>query len=723
MNTITTRLARLGMACSMVAACSSVPQGPSMTAETPARIQPPVAATHSHQVVTPFGASREDPYYWLRDDTRENPEVITYLDAENAYTDAMLAPVAGLRERIYEEIVGRIKPDDASVPYRHKGYWYYSRYEEGGQYPVYARRKGSMEAPEEILLDGNALAEGNDFFQIGGYEVSPGGQRLAWVEDTVGRRQYSLWVKDLDTGKVHADRIENIAPMLEWGADDETLYYIEKDPETLLGKRVKRHRLGTPAAADALVYEEADETYYLSIGRTRSEKYLCIHLESTVSSELRCAELADPSHFFVFAPRQRDFLYEADHLDGRWVIRTDWNAPNWRLMTVAEDAVGDRAAWQEWIAHDEDVFLGGFELFDDFMALEERSEGLRRIRVMPAAGDPFLVASDEPAYRMGLSINAEPGTHWLRYGYTSLATPFSTYELDVKTGERRLLKTEPVLGYDASQYSTERLWAPARDGARIPVSIVHRKGFQPDGTAALLQYAYGSYGNSIDPGFNVALPSLLDRGLVYAIAHVRGGQEMGRHWYEDGKLLNKKNSFTDFIDVTRFLVEQGYAAPGRVAAAGASAGGLLIGAVANMAPEQYAVMNAGVPFVDIVTTMLDTSIPLTTNEYDEWGNPQQPEFYDYMLSYSPYDQLGARDYPALYVDTGLWDSQVQYWEPAKWVARLRRVDTGSRPILLRTNMEAGHGGKSGRFERYRQSAEWYAFLLQQTGSLKKPDRE
>ena len=678
---------------------------------------PPVAATHSYQVVTPFGASREDPYYWLRDDSRENPAVIDYLNAENAYADAMLAPVADTRETLFKEIVARIKPDDASVPYRHKGYWYYSRYEEGLQYPIYARRHANLEAAEEVLLDGNTLADDSGYFQIGSYEVSPSGALLAWVEDRVGRRQYTLKIKDLATGKLHEDVIEGIEPMLEWGADDSSLYYIEKDPETLLGRRVRMHRLGTPLSSDALVYEENDDTFYMSISRTRSEKYLCIHLESTVSSELRCTELADPAHFFVLAPRQRDFLYEADHLAGRWVIRTDWNAPNFRLMTVADDELAGRDAWHEWIAHDEDVFIGSVELFDSFVAVEERSEGLRRIRVMPQAGEAFLVSSDESAYRMGLSINAEPDTTWLRYGYTSLATPYTTYELDIVSGERRLLKTEPVIGYDANQYVTERVWAPARDGTKIPVSLVHRRDFNKDGRAALLQYAYGSYGNSIDPSFNVALPSLLDRGLVYAIAHVRGGQEMGRHWYEDGKLLNKINTFTDFIDVTDYLVAEGYAAPDRVAAAGASAGGLLIGAVANMAPEKYAVMNAGVPFVDIVTTMLDTSVPLTTNEYDEWGNPQEPKSYEYMLSYSPYDQVQAQAYPALYVDTGLWDSQVQYWEPAKWVAKLRSVDTGPRPILLRTEMKAGHGGKSGRFERYHQTAEWYVFLLEQTGSL------
>ena len=697
----------------VLAACGSTPQRDAMNNPMASQPAPPMAATQPYQVVAPHGASREDPYYWLRDDSRENPEVIAYLEAENAYTDALLAPQAEVRSTLYDEIVARIKPDDASVPFLEKGYWYYSRYEEGGQYPIHARRKGSMEAPEEILLDGNALAQGKGYFQIGSYEVSPGGRLLAWVEDDVGRRQYTLRIRALATGTVHADVIEGIAPALVWGADDSTLYYIENDPETLLGKRVKRHRLGTPASADELVYEEADETFYLWISRTRSEQYLCITLESTVSSELRCTSLEDPTDFFVLAPRQRDFLYDADHLDGRWVIRTDWDAPNYRLMTVAEDAVGDRARWQEWIAHDEEVFLSGFELFHGFVALGERSEGLRRIRVLPRDGEPFLVQADEPAYTMGLSINAEPDSGWLRYVYTSLTTPQTTYELNVASGERRLLKTEPVLGYDASAYVTERIWATARDGVKIPVSLVHRKDVPRDGSAALLQYAYGSYGNSVDPRFNVALPSLLDRGMVYAIAHIRGGQELGRHWYEDGKLLNKINTFTDFIDVTTHLVAEGYAAPDRVAAAGGSAGGLLIGAVANMAPQHYAVMNAGVPFVDVVTTMLDTTIPLTTNEYDEWGNPQDPVYYDYMLSYSPYDQIKAQDYPALYVDTGLWDSQVQYWEPAKWVARLRATGTGNKPILLRTNMEAGHGGQSGRFARYQQTAEWYAFMLDQ----------
>lgn len=709
--------AALALAASLMAACSSTPTRQDMSEKLSATA--PMAAQHPHEVVAPFGARRQDPYYWLRDDSRKNPEVIAYLEAENAYTDAVLEPLQATRQALYEEIVARIKPDDASVPYQYKGYWYYSRFEQGGQYPVYARRKGGMEAPEEILLDGNALAEGHEFFQIGNYEVSPDGRLVAWLEDTVGRRQFTLKIKEIASGSVLEDRVEGLSGDLVWNADGSAVYYIENDPETLLGNKVKRHVLGTAASADQLIYEETDEAFYMGLSRTRSEKYLCIELESTVSSELRCAELDRPEHFFVLAPRQRDFLYQADHLDGRWVIRTDWDAPNYRLMTVADaDARhGDRGRWQEWVPHREDAFIAEFELFDEFIALAERADGLRRVRVLPQQGEAFTVSSDEPAYTMTLSINAEPGTHWLRYDYGSLTTPQTTYELNVKSGERRLLKTQPVLGYDASQYVTERIWAPARDGASIPVSLVYRKGFKRDGRAALLQYAYGSYGSSVDPRFNVAVPSLLDRGVVYAIAHIRGGQEMGRHWYESGKLLHKKNTFTDFIDVTRHLVEQGYASPRRVAAAGASAGGLLIGAVANMAPQHYVVMNAGVPFVDVVTTMLDTSIPLTTNEYDEWGNPAEPQFYDYMLSYSPYDQVTAQPYPALYVDTGLWDSQVQYWEPAKWVARLRAVKTDANPVLLRTDMSAGHGGKSGRFERYHRVAEWYAFLLDQTGSI------
>jgi oligopeptidase B len=678
---------------------------------------PPVAAQRPHVVSAPFGATRDDEYYWLRDDSRENREVLDYLAAENAYADAVLAASAPLQERLYGEIVGRIQQDDASVPYRLRGYWYYTRYETGKDYPINARRPGTMEAPEEILFDQNAMAEGKAYFCLGDFEPSQDNRLLAWAEDDVGRRQYVLRVKDLRSGEVLPDRVDNIEPNLVWADDNRTIFYIEKDPGTLLGKRVKAHVLGTPAAQDRLVYEEADESFYLGISRTRSDRYICIGSSSTVSSELRCAPAARPDEFVVLAPRERDFEYDADHLDGRWVIRSNWDAPNFRLLTLADgEPWGDRSRWRELVPHQGEVFIEDFELFDDFLAVEERSEGLLRLRTLGNDGRSEFVASDEPAYTMSLAVNAEPGSDWLRYGYTSLTTPKTTYEVNLKTGQRRMLKREPVLGdFDPANYRTERVWANARDGVRIPVSLAYRKGFQRDGRAALLQYAYGSYGYSSDPAFSPSLLSLLDRGMVYAIAHVRGGQELGRAWYDQGKLLEKKNTFTDFIDVTRHLVAAGYAARDRVAASGGSAGGLLMGAVANMAPQDYRLLIALVPFVDVVTTMLDESIPLTTNEYDEWGDPAERPYYDYMLSYSPYDNVEPKDYPAMFVGTGLWDSQVQYYEPAKWVARLRARKTDGNPLVLRTNMEAGHGGQSGRFRRYREVAEYYAFMLQQLG--------
>ena len=676
---------------------------------------PPVAAKKAHDVKAPHGAVRQDEYYWLRDDTRENEEMLGYVKAENAYADAVLAPTKALQEKLYGEIVGRIKQDDATVPYRLRGYWYYTRFETGKDYAINARRKGSMDAPEEILFDQNTMAEGKGYFSLGESEVSQDNELVAWAEDDIGRRQYVLRVKNLRTGEIYADRVENIEPNLVWADDNRTIYYIEKDPTTLLSKRVKAHVLGTPASQDRLVYEEADDSFYMGISRTRSDKYICIGLGSTVSSEVRCTPAAKPGEFAVLAPRQRDFEYEADHLNGRWVIRTNWDAKNFRLMTMADDqAWGDRARWTELVAHDNSVFIEDFKLFNRFLAIDERSGGLRRLRTVTDDGRSEFVTTDEAAYTMGLGVNSEPDTDWLRYGYTSLTTPNTVYEVNMKTGERKLLKRDPVLGdFDPANYVTERLWATARDGTKVPVSVVYRKGFKKDGTAAMLQYAYGSYGISSDPRFSATILSLLDRGMVYSIAHIRGGQEMGRAWYEDGKLLEKKNTFTDFIDVTRFLVKEGYSAKDRVAGLGGSAGGLLMGAVANMAPEDYTLLIAQVPFVDVVTTMLDESIPLTTNEYDEWGNPSEKKYYDYMLSYSPYDNVERKAYPALFVGTGLWDSQVQYYEPAKWVARLRDRKTDQHPLLFRTNMEAGHGGKSGRFRRFREISEYYAFLLQQ----------
>ncbi|RZA37181.1 MAG: S9 family peptidase [Lysobacteraceae bacterium] len=675
---------------------------------------PPDAAKKPHEVKAPFGATRNDDYYWLRDDKREDKAMLAYLNAENAYADAVLAPTKPLQETLYNEIVGRIKQDDASVPYRERGYWYYTRFEAGKDYPIHARRKGTMEAPEEILLNVNTMAEGKGYFSVGAAEVSQDNQLLAWADDEVGRRQYVIRFKNLATGEIYPDTITNASPNVVWADDNKTLFYVETDPETLLTVRVKTHVLGTPASADTLVYEEKDDSFYMGIGRSRDDQFICISVESTVSSEMRCAPAAAPSRFTVLATRERDVEYSADHLDGRWVIRTNWKAKNFRIVTAPTGATS-REQWKDWIPHSDQVYIEGFELFDGFTAISERSQGLERLRLLRANGKEEYVKADEPAYSMGIDVNPEHDTPWLRYSYTSMTTPATTYELNVETGERRQLKQQPVIGYDASKYVTERVWVDARDGAKVPVSLVYRKGFEKNGKGALFQYAYGSYGLSMDPGFNSTVVSLLDRGVVYAIAHIRGGQEMGRDWYDNGKLLNKKNTFSDFIDVTDALVKQGYAAPDRVAASGGSAGGLLMGAIANMAPQKYRVLVSQVPFVDVVTTMLDPSIPLTTNEYDEWGNPEQKQYYDYILTYSPYDNIRKQAYPAMFVGTGLWDSQVQYWEPAKYVARLRDENTGTYPIVFRTNMEAGHGGKSGRFRKYREAAEYYAFALDQLG--------
>lgn len=701
-----------------LAGCHSPSTGPEAIAALPA---PPVADARPHEVKAPHGATRNDEYYWLRDDKREAPDVLAYLNAENGYADAVLQPLEALKETLYTELVGRVKQDDSSVPYFEDGYWYYTRFETGKEYPIHARRKGSMDAEEQVLFEVNELAAGKNFYQLGTYEVSPDDRLVAYAEDTNGRRQYTVRIKDLATGELLPDLITGVSANLMWGDDSRTLYFVENDPTTLLTKRVKAHVLGGDAAQAALVYEEADETFYMGIGRTRSDDYLCISVRSTVSSESRCTPAKAPGEFKVVAPRQRDFEYSADHLDGRWVIHTNWDARNFRVMTLADGQPwGDRSLWQELVPHSPDVLISGVTLFNGYLAIGERSGGLQRVRIRHDDAREEFVQAEESAYAMGVSVNAEPATDWLRYTYTSLTTPASTYEVNVRTGERKLLKEQPVLGgFDKANYVTERLWATARDGTQVPVSVLYRKGFEKNGQAALYQYAYGSYGSSSDPGFNANVISLVDRGAVYAVAHIRGGQEMGRQWYEDGKLLNKINTFTDFIDVTDFLVKEGYAAPDRVAAMGGSAGGLLMGAVANMAPDKYRVMVAHVPFVDVVTTMLDESIPLTTNEFDEWGNPKDPVYYDYMLSYSPYDQVEAKDYPAMLVTTGLWDSQVQYFEPAKWVARLRAKKTDANPLLFRTNMEAGHGGKSGRFQRYRERAEEYAFVLDQLGLIGK----
>lgn len=687
--------------------------------------KPPLAARRSKMVHSPHG-DREDPYYWLRDDDRENPEVLAHLAAENRYLETRLSSVKPMENALYDEIVARIKQDDASVPYREHGFWYYTRHEAGKEHPIFARRRASLddrEAPEEILIDANELAAGHEYHQVGGLAVSPDGAQLAFCEDVVGRRQFRLRFKDLRSGLIAETVIEPVEADLAWANDSATLLYVEKDRETLLGLYVKKHALGTDPARDVVVFRQEDKSFYTGVSKSKSERYLFIQMESTLESEWRYADAGDPDlKFEVFRPHERDHEYQIEHWRDRFIVRTNWRARNFRLMLAPIAHGSAPESWSELVAHREDRFIQDFEAFDSFLALSVRTEGLEKISIKPLPPpDPCANAADaaehylasvEAAYTMAISINPEQSTTRLRYTYSSLTTPTTVYDYDVRTGERTLLKRDPVLGdFDPGNYRTEFLFVTARDGARVPVSLVYRAGTARDGTAPLLQYAYGSYGISMDPGFSSSRLSLLDRGFIYAIAHVRGGQEMGRPWYDAGRLLHKMNSFTDFIDVTRDLVARRYAAADKVFAMGGSAGGLLVAVVANLAPGEYRGIVAQVPFVDVVTTMLDEGIPLTTNEYDEWGDPKDRQQYDYMLSYSPYDNVRPQSYPAMLVTTGLWDSQVQYYEPAKWVAKLRALKTDDNEIFLHTDMEAGHGGKSGRFQRYREIAMEYAFIL------------
>ena len=663
------------------------------------------------------GNTRVDDYYWLRE--RESPEVVAYLTAENEYLESAMAHTDALQEKLYEEIVGRIKEDDESVPYRFRDYYYQARYEEGGEYPIHVRRAGSADGPEEIMVDVNALAEGHEFFaaSVGVGGISENQRILAFATDTVGRRTYTIRFLDLETGEYLPDEIPDVTPNVAWAADNRTLFYTRQDPETLRWYQVFRHELGTDPAADELVYEEADEEFSVGVGRTQSREYLFIAAQQTLSSEYRYVKATEPhAEFQVILPREPNHEYSVDHFGDHFYFRTNDSAPNFRL-TRAPVANPSRDNWEEVVAHRDDVLLEGFDIFRDHLVIEERENGLVRFRVKPwTGGEEHYVEFDDPAWAAFTTGNLEFDTSVLRYGYTSMTTPFSTFDYDMDTRERTLLKQTEVVGdFDPANYQSERLWAPARDGRRVPVSLVYRKGFERDGSAPLLLYGYGSYGASMDATFSSARLSLLDRGFVYAIAHVRGGEELGRSWYEDGKLLNKMNTFTDFIDVAEFLVGEGYADPDRVFAMGGSAGGLLMGAVVNMRPDLWRGVVAAVPFVDVVTTMLDETIPLTTSEYDEWGNPNDPEYYDYMLSYSPYDNVIAVDYPNLLVTTGLHDSQVQYWEPAKWVAKLRALKTDENRLYLQTNMDAGHGGASGRFRRNRETALEYAFILDLAG--------
>jgi oligopeptidase B len=677
---------------------------------------PPIAAVRPHSVESPHG-DRIDPYYWLRDDARADPQVLDYLRAENDYRERSMARLKPLETALYEEIVARLKQDDATVPYRKSGYWYNTRYETGKEHPIFARRRDLPGAPEEILLDANLLAASHEYYQIGALEISPDSNWLAFCEDTVGRRQYALRFKNLLSGEMLTPNISNVEADLAWTADSRALLYVEKDPATLLGIYVKKHVLGQDSAQDLLLFEQTDKSFYTGVSKSKSDGYIFIHMESTLSSEWRYARADDPQlRFEVFLPREPDHEYELEHLGDSFIVRSNWRAKNFRLaLAPIAPNVGPRH-WVEVVAHRDDVFIEEFEVFERFIALSVRSGGLSKICIKPLQGAEFYIASDEAAYSATVSINPEMDSETLRYVYCSLTTPTTVYDYNVRTREQVLRKRDPVVGnFDPANYRTELLFAAARDGAQVPISLVYRSDFKRDGTAPLLQYGYGAYGLSMEPVFSSARLSLLDRGMVFAIAHVRGGQEMGRAWYDAGRQLHKRNTFNDFIDATRALVAQGYAAPDKVLAMGGSAGGLLMGAIANMGAEHYRAIVAQVPFVDVVTTMLDDTIPLTSNEYDEWGNPQEGRYYDYMLGYSPYDNVAAQDYPALLVTTGLWDSQVQYYEPAKWVAKLRAAKTDDHALLLHVEMEAGHGGKSGRFQRYREIAMEYAFLLDQCG--------
>ncbi len=675
---------------------------------------PPRAKVIPHRLEQ-HGQVRVDNYYWLND--RSNPEVQAYLQKENDYATAMRRHTVDLENTLFEEIKGRIKQTDLSVPFKQEDYVYYVRYEEGKEYALYCRKKGALSSPEEIMIDGNELAEGHEYFSLGNWMVSSGQDILAYAMDTQGRRIYSIGFKHLTTGEILSDVIPSVTENMEWGNDNRTLLYARQDPETLRAFQIYRHVLGQDPAQDELVFEESDETFSAFVAKSKSKRFLMIGLHQTVSSEYWYLNADTPGGTFqVFHPRERGHEYDVDHLGEHFFIRTNDQATNFRLMKTAVNAT-QKKQWQEVIPHRKDVFFEGFELFREYLVVEERKQGLIHLRILHGSeGQGHELDFGEPAYLAALGDNYEIDTPYLRFGYTSMTTPMTIYDYHMGTRKKIFLKQEEVLGnFQIRHYQTERLFALAADGTSIPISLVYRKGFSQNGTHPLMLYGYGSYGASMDASFSSARLSLLDRGFVYALAHIRGGEELGRQWYENGKLLHKKNTFTDFIACAEFLLQKGYSHPQKIFAMGGSAGGLLMGAVMNMRPELFHGMVAQVPFVDVVTTMLDSNIPLTTGEYDEWGDPNQRESYDYMLSYSPYDNVKAVAYPHLLVTAGLHDSQVQYWEPAKWIAKLRALKKDDHRLLLKTNMEAGHGGASGRFKRFEETAMIYAFLLDLAG--------
>jgi len=681
--------------------------------KTEETIMPPDAQKIPKEL-TIHGDTRIDNYYWLKQ--RDDPKVIEYLKAENAYKEAVMKHTEELQDKLYNEIVGRIKKTDMSVPYLDNGYYYYSRYEEGDDYPIYARKKGSLDAQEEIMLDVQEMSKGHSFYSVVGLSVSPNNKYLSYGVDTVSRRKYTIHIKDLATGKILEDKILNTTGRAVWANDNTTLFYTTKD-DTLRAYKIFRHVLGTDPAQDAEVYHEKDPTFSTAVYKTKSDQYLIIASYQTLSSEMRYLDANNPTgDFQIFQERERDHEYSISHYKDKFYIVTNWNAQNFRLMETEVNKT-EKSNWKEVIPHRRDVLLNGMDAFEDYLVLSERKDGLRQIRVMTQSGDrDFYIDFKEEAYTAYPTNNPELDTEILRFSYSSLTTPRTVYDYNMRTGDRKLLKRQEVLGdFDPDDYHSERLSASARDGTKVPISLVYRKGLTKDSNNPLLLYGYGSYGASMDPNFSSTRLSLLDRGFIYAIAHIRGGSEMGREWYEQGKLLNKKNTFTDFIDCAEYLINKEYTSPDKLFAMGGSAGGLLMGAVLNMRPDLWEGVIAAVPWVDVVTTMLDETIPLTTSEFDEWGNPKNKEYYEYMLSYSPYDNVKEQDYPAILVTTGLHDSQVQYFEPTKWVAKLRDLKTDDNLLVLDVDMESGHGGTSGRFKQYRRTALEYAFMLDLLG--------
>jgi oligopeptidase B len=701
-----------------VTLAATMPSATAQNSET-TPLPPPAAAKKPH-VLKSHGQERIDEYYWLRE--RDNPEVIQWLESENAYRKSVMRGTEELQETLVSELRARIKQDDQSAAYPDRGYQWYSKTLDGKQYEIHFRQlldeSGTKAVgAEELVLDENQLAEGHEYCSVAGIEVGPSGQIVAWPVDFVGRRFYTLQFRDLSSGKMLPDEIPDTTGNLVFAEDGQHVFYTRQDPDTLRSDRVFCHRLGTDPKTDRLVYSERDPEFSVYVVPTKSRRYVQIVSSQTLSTECQLLDAHLPELAPVmFLPREEKHEYSLDHLGGRFVIRTNWNAPNFCLMESAKPGV-DRTEWKALLPHDPEVFVESFELLKDWLVVEERTDGLTRIRFRDWQADKFLgLDFGEPCYAAGLAATSLAKTHLLRYAFSSPRTPASIIDVDLRTGTKSIVKQDEVLGgFDSQNYVTERLWATARDGVKVPVAVLRHRDTPVNGTAPCLVYAYGSYGLSMEDGFSPLIFNLVNRGFVYAVAHIRGGQEMGRHWYEDGKLLKKKNTFTDFIDCTRHLIQEKYADPGRVYARGGSAGGLLMGAVANMAPELYHGMIADVPFVDVVTTMLDDSIPLTTSEYDEWGNPNELQYYQYMLSYSPYDNVQPKAYPNLLVTTGLHDSQVQYWEPAKWVARLRELKTDKNLLLLYTEMHAGHGGTSGRYDRYKEIALRQAFLLMLAG--------